>query len=42
MRRIGITTDPAEDFDDPDVEDDALRRHVVYRKLRISGVQHQE
>ena len=34
MRRIGMTTDPAEDFDDPDVEEDSLRRHVVYRKLR--------
>ena len=36
MRRIGMTTDPAEDFDDPDVEESALRRHVVYRKLRAS------
>lgn len=34
MRRIGMTTDPAEDFDDPDVEEDSLRRHVVYRKRR--------
>ena len=34
MRRIGMTTDPAEDFDDPDVHEDPLRRHVVYRKLR--------
>ncbi len=34
MRRIGMTTDPAEDFDDADVDDDALRRHVVYRKRR--------
>ena len=34
MRRIGMTTDPAEDFDDPDVEESPLRRHVVYRKLR--------
>ena len=34
MRRIGMTTDPAEDFDDPDVNDGPLRRHVVYRKLR--------
>ena len=34
MRRIGMTTDPAEDFDDPDVEESAPRRHVVYRKLR--------
>jgi len=34
MRRIGMTTDPAEDFDDPDVDESPLRRHVVYRKLR--------
>jgi RimJ/RimL family protein N-acetyltransferase len=34
MRRIGMTTDPAEDFDDPDVEEASLRRHVVYRKAR--------
>lgn len=36
MRRIGMTTDPAEDFDDPDVVEAPLRRHVVYRKLRES------
>jgi len=34
MRRIGMTTDPAEDFDDTDVDERPLRRHVVYRKLR--------
>jgi RimJ/RimL family protein N-acetyltransferase len=34
MRRIGMTTDPTEDFDDPDVEEASLRRHVVYRKRR--------
>jgi hypothetical protein len=34
LRRIGMTTDPAEDFDDPDVDEGPLRRHVVYRKLR--------
>ena len=34
MRRIGMTSDPAEDFDDPDVDEGPLRRHVVYRKLR--------
>jgi len=34
MRRIGMTTDPAEDFDDPDVGEGPLRRHVVYRKPR--------
>jgi RimJ/RimL family protein N-acetyltransferase len=34
MRRIGMTSDPAEDFDDPDVDQGPLRRYVVYRKLR--------
>ena len=34
MRRIGMITDPAEDFDDPDVGEGPLRRHVVYRKRR--------
>ena len=34
MRRIGMTRDPAEDFDDPDVEEGPLRRYVVYRKRR--------
>ena len=34
MRRIGMTTDPADDFDDPDVNESPLRRHVVYRKQR--------
>jgi RimJ/RimL family protein N-acetyltransferase len=34
MRRLGMTTDPAEDFDDPDVEDASLRRYVVYRIRR--------
>jgi hypothetical protein len=33
MRRIGMTSDPAEDFDDPDVDEEPLRRRVVYRKL---------
>jgi RimJ/RimL family protein N-acetyltransferase len=36
MRRIGMTSNPAEDFDDPDVDEVPLRRHVVYRKLRDS------
>jgi RimJ/RimL family protein N-acetyltransferase len=31
MLRIGMTTDPAADFDDPDVDEGPLRRHVVYR-----------
>ena len=34
MQRIGMTTDPAEDFDDPDVDEALLRRHMVYRKRR--------
>jgi RimJ/RimL family protein N-acetyltransferase len=34
MQRIGMTTDPAEDFDDPDVDEGPLRRHLVYRKRR--------
>ena len=34
MRRIGMTREPAEDFDDPDVEEGPLRRYVVYRKRR--------
>jgi RimJ/RimL family protein N-acetyltransferase len=33
MRRIGMTTDPAEDFDDPEVEQGPLRRQVLYRTL---------
>ncbi|MFF3870038.1 GNAT family N-acetyltransferase [Micromonospora sp. NPDC001898] len=31
MRRLGMTTDPAEDFDDPEVESGPLRRSVLYR-----------
>ncbi|MEU6370228.1 GNAT family N-acetyltransferase [Streptomyces sp. NPDC046931] len=31
MRRIGMTRDPADDFDDPGVPDGPLRRSVVYR-----------
>jgi RimJ/RimL family protein N-acetyltransferase len=34
MERIGMSRDPAEDFDDPDVEEGPLRHHVVYRKRR--------
>lgn len=34
MRRSGMTTDPAEDFHDPDVQEGPLRRQVLYRKLR--------
>jgi RimJ/RimL family protein N-acetyltransferase len=38
MRRIGMTRDPAEDFDDPTVPNGPLRAVVVYR---ISREQHQ-
>jgi ribosomal-protein-alanine N-acetyltransferase len=32
MRRIGMTHDPADDFDHPDLEErEDLRRHVLYR-----------
>ncbi|MFF9813487.1 GNAT family N-acetyltransferase [Streptomyces sp. NPDC014006] len=31
MRRLGMTHDPADDFDDPGVPDGPLRRSVVYR-----------
>jgi RimJ/RimL family protein N-acetyltransferase len=34
MRRLGMTHDPAEDFDDPDVPEGPLRRTVVYRLRR--------
>ncbi|MGI8328701.1 GNAT family N-acetyltransferase [Actinomadura scrupuli] len=31
MRRIGMTRDPADDFDDPGVPEGPLRRSVLYR-----------
>ena len=31
MRRLGMTHDPAEDFDHPEVPEGPLRRHVIYR-----------
>ncbi|MGW7098824.1 GNAT family N-acetyltransferase [Streptomyces sp. NPDC054838] len=34
MRRIGMTRDPADDFEDPSVPDGPLRRCVLYRTLR--------
>lgn len=37
MRRIGMTTDPADDFDDPDLQEGPLRQQVLYRKLRDPG-----
>ena len=38
MRRIGMMTNPAEDFDDPEVGEGPLRRHVLYRKLRDTTI----
>jgi RimJ/RimL family protein N-acetyltransferase len=38
MRRIGMSHDPAEDFDHPALaEDSPLRRHVLYRLRRPAG-----
>jgi RimJ/RimL family protein N-acetyltransferase len=34
MRRIGMTRDPAEDFDHPDEPEGPLRRHVLFRITR--------
>jgi RimJ/RimL family protein N-acetyltransferase len=34
MRRLGMTHDPADVFDDPEVAEGPLRRLVVYRKRR--------
>ena len=34
MRRIGMTHDPADDFEHPDPEEAELGLHVVYRKRR--------
>lgn len=39
MRRLGMTRDPAEDFDDPEVADGPLRPSVVYR---ISAAAHRD
>ncbi|SPF02464.1 GNAT family N-acetyltransferase [Streptomyces sp. MA5143a] len=36
MRRIGMTHDPADDFDDPSVPEGPLRRGVVYRLGRAA------
>ena len=33
MRRLGMTTDPADDFDHPRVPPGPLRRHVLYRAV---------
>jgi len=35
MQKIGMTTDPADDFDHPNVPDGhRLKRHVLYRIAR--------
>jgi RimJ/RimL family protein N-acetyltransferase len=34
MQRLGMTHDPADDFDHPRVEDPRIRRHVLYRLSR--------
>ena len=34
MHRLGMTYDPADDFDDPEVPSGPLRRSVVYRLRR--------
>ncbi|GAA3066717.1 hypothetical protein GCM10020254_07900 [Streptomyces goshikiensis] len=34
MRRIGMTRDPADDFEDPSVPEGPLRRCVLYRTRR--------
>jgi ribosomal-protein-alanine N-acetyltransferase len=34
MQRLGMTHDPADDFDHPNVDDPRLRRHVLYRRAR--------
>jgi RimJ/RimL family protein N-acetyltransferase len=31
MRRLGMTRDPADDFDHPNIPDGPLRRHILYR-----------
>ena len=39
MERIGMTHDPAEDFDHPNLPDGhALQRHVLYRATRVSSI----
>jgi hypothetical protein len=36
MRRLGMTHDPADDFDDPTVPPGPLRRSVLYRSTARS------
>jgi ribosomal-protein-alanine N-acetyltransferase len=38
MEKIGMSRDPAEDFDHPNLpEGHALRRHVLYRLRNLRG-----
>ena len=37
MRRIGMTRDPADDFDDPAAPEGSLRPSVLYRIARSTG-----
>jgi RimJ/RimL family protein N-acetyltransferase len=37
MRRIGMTSDPADDFDDPNVPEGPLRPNVLFRISRRPG-----
>ena len=34
MERLGMTHDPASDYEDADIDDPTLRNQVVYRRLR--------
>jgi ribosomal-protein-alanine N-acetyltransferase len=39
MRRLGMTHDPADDFDHPALlDDDRLRRHVLYRMAVVESI----
>jgi hypothetical protein len=44
MHQVGMSRDPADDFDHPGVVDPDLRRHVLYRLSRATwsgrGTQH--
>ena len=40
MRRIGMTRDPADDFDDPGVPEGPLRRSVLFRISRLHIAAH--
>jgi RimJ/RimL family protein N-acetyltransferase len=40
MERLGMTYDPADDFDDPNVPEGPLRRSVLYRLPKPGGILH--